>query len=332
MAVVVPIFNVEKYVEEMLNGLLKQTFENFIIFLIDDGSTDNSLSIINNFSRNDSRIHVIKKENGGPGSARNAGLDYIERAGFVFDYIWFCDADDRVDENVIETVVDAMDRKKADYALISVKKFDKVNQICHKASIKKETILNNNDIVRQYFRFGMRWRKEPCSEAFLNNKFFRYHLIKRYRFREDIYRSEDFDYFVKIIPLLERGVLIPDIFYWYRLRKSSLTNALTKTGDLKVCLEHYPTLKIRSRIEQIAMQHKLIRSFYLEVCAAWTYKDKDTINKIQSEFAEFNFLYPFQKSDYKILFFLKYATKLIPIFMMIREYTKRNRTIDNFYD
>lgn len=331
-AIIVPVYNVEKYIEEMINSLINQTFTDFALFLVNDGSTDSCLYKINKYKKRDDRVFIINKKNEGPGSARNAGLDFIENNNIDCDYIWFCDSDDKVDLDALDNVNKGLEKTNADYGLISVKRFDKHNIKLYPASIKNEKKMNNTDIVCQYFRFGLKWRKEPSSEAFLNNKFFKYEKVKNIRFREDIFRAEDFDYFLRVIPLLESGLLLPNIFYWYRLRKSSLTNALKNSGDLKVCLEHYKKLGARSKIEQVAIQHKLIRAFYLEICDLWELGDEKKINLMLSKFSNFKFVYEYKIDDYKVITLLKWLKILLPCFLKFRKCTKSIKSMESYFD
>lgn len=77
LAIIVPVYNVEKYLHECIDSILKQTFTDFDLVLVDDGSTDNSGRICDSYIDVDARIHVIHKSNGGVSSARNAALDYV---------------------------------------------------------------------------------------------------------------------------------------------------------------------------------------------------------------------------------------------------------------
>lgn len=97
VSVIVPVYNVEKYLKNCLNSIVNQTYQNLEIILVDDGSTDKSGEIIASFSETDSRIKVISKENGGISSARNAGLRAARG-----DYLCFVDADDRISSEFVE--------------------------------------------------------------------------------------------------------------------------------------------------------------------------------------------------------------------------------------
>lgn len=97
ISVIVPVYNVEKYVEKCVNSILEQTYDNFELILINDGSTDNSLEVINRLKEKDKRIIIIDKKNGGVSSARNSGMK-IARG----EYLLFIDSDDYLENDYIE--------------------------------------------------------------------------------------------------------------------------------------------------------------------------------------------------------------------------------------
>ena len=99
VSIIVPIYNVEKYIKECIDSIINQTYKNLEIILVDDGSPDCCPKICDEYSKKDKRIKVIHKENGGLSSARNAGLDVAKG-----EYVSFIDSDDVVDEKFIETL------------------------------------------------------------------------------------------------------------------------------------------------------------------------------------------------------------------------------------
>jgi len=97
-SIIVPVYNIEKYICQCVDSILSQTYSNLEIILVNDGSTDNSLSILNDYAKKDARIIIVDKKNGGLSSARNAGIDVC-----MGDYISFIDGDDWVAENMYAT-------------------------------------------------------------------------------------------------------------------------------------------------------------------------------------------------------------------------------------
>ena len=100
ISVVIPIYNVEKYIERCIDSVLNQTYMNLEIILVDDGSPDRCGEICDNYAQIDKRIRVIHKENGGLSSARNAGLRIA-----TGDYISFVDSDDWIEPHMYETLL-----------------------------------------------------------------------------------------------------------------------------------------------------------------------------------------------------------------------------------
>ena len=95
ISIIVPVYNVEKYLKRCIDSILNQSFTDFELILVDDGSTDNSGEIIDEYAIKDERIKVIHKENGGLSSARNVGIEYSKG-----NYIAFVDSDDYINKNM----------------------------------------------------------------------------------------------------------------------------------------------------------------------------------------------------------------------------------------
>lgn len=136
ISIVVPIYNVEKYLPQCVNSLLNQTYKNLEIILVDDGSLDKSGEICDEFSKNDNRIIVIHKENNGLSSARNAGLEIAKG-----DYIGFVDSDDWLDETMYETLLKLITDNDSD---ISCCKFFKT------ADSDEKIPVNDNETIQSF--------------------------------------------------------------------------------------------------------------------------------------------------------------------------------------
>ncbi len=104
ISIIIPVYNAEKYISAALSAALGQTYENIEVIAVDDGSTDSSFKICSDFAACDSRLKLIKKQNGGVSSARNCGLDAAEGK-----YVIFADADDYLTKNAAEILLDAVD-------------------------------------------------------------------------------------------------------------------------------------------------------------------------------------------------------------------------------
>ena len=105
VSVIVPVYNVEKYLERCINSIIQQSYNNLEIILIDDGSTDASGKICDEYKEKDDRIIVIHKENGGLSDARNAGIKI-----FTGEYVTFIDSDDYVSKNMVSNMLDILEK------------------------------------------------------------------------------------------------------------------------------------------------------------------------------------------------------------------------------
>ena len=120
-SIIVPVYNCEQYLEKCLNSLLKQSYKNIEIILINDGSNDNSEKICLNYKKLDSRIKYYKKDNGGVSSARNLGINVCNG-----DYITFLDSDDYLDIDTIEFINNYINKSDIDLIRYGfIKEYDK---------------------------------------------------------------------------------------------------------------------------------------------------------------------------------------------------------------
>ena len=109
LSIIMPVWNVEKYVADTIEAILHQSYSDFELILVDDGSTDSSAEICDRYSKIDTRVNVIHKINGGVSSARNTGLDVAKG-----DLIAFMDSDDLIDREMYEILIKNLDSTNSD--------------------------------------------------------------------------------------------------------------------------------------------------------------------------------------------------------------------------
>ena len=109
LSIIVPVYQAKEYLEKCINSILEQSFVDFELILVDDGSDDGSERICNDYAKKDERVKIIRQENQGVSSARNTGLDYA-----TGKYIAFVDADDWVEKELFEESINAIEKSKAD--------------------------------------------------------------------------------------------------------------------------------------------------------------------------------------------------------------------------
>ena len=112
ISVIIPVYNVEEYLERCLNSVVNQTFKDLEIICVNDGSTDSSGEILQKFARKDARIKIIKRPNGGLSAARNTGLEVMSG-----EYFAFLDSDDWIDLNFYEKLYEKAKEFDADIAM-----------------------------------------------------------------------------------------------------------------------------------------------------------------------------------------------------------------------
>ncbi|MBA1325633.1 glycosyltransferase [Enterococcus faecium] len=115
MSIIVPVYKVEKYLRKCVDSILAQTFTDFEVILVDDGSPDNSGKICDEYAEKDNRVRVIHKENGGLSSARNAGIDVARGK-----YLGFVDSDDYIDEDMYEILYENLKIHDADISSVEL--------------------------------------------------------------------------------------------------------------------------------------------------------------------------------------------------------------------
>ena len=117
LSVIIPIYNVEKYLDRCIKSICNQTYENLEIILVDDGSTDGSPEMCDQYVEKDKRIKVIHKQNGGLSDARNVGLEYA-----TGQYIFFCDSDDYVERDLISECMESISKDSIDILIFAISK------------------------------------------------------------------------------------------------------------------------------------------------------------------------------------------------------------------
>ena len=149
ITVVVPVYNTGELLRECVDSILAQTYKNLEIILVDDGSTDSSGEICDQYSLKDSRISVYHQKNSGQASARNYALS-IARG----EYIGFVDSDDYIAPNMYETMVDSLERNDADIVVCGrLMVRGEVATVAQMFHMDKETVFENSEAVERFFTY-----------------------------------------------------------------------------------------------------------------------------------------------------------------------------------
>lgn len=230
ISVIVPAYNVERYLEKCIDSILAQTFTDYELILIDDGSTDKSGEICDEYLLKNHRIKVLHNANGGVSTARNEG---IRLAGGK--YISFVDADDTVDSDCFEKLILAAAEKDYDFAICGFKKIRKpsknkeavVYQYCYDLTGSIEEFLS---CIPQYIDNAL--LQGPC------NKLFKTQIIKEYNllFPLDMNFGEDTVFVYKYLLHTKNVASIKDCLYNYRQLKSQTLSSRFREDKLDIYL------------------------------------------------------------------------------------------------
>lgn len=221
VSVIIPVYNVENYLRECLNSVIDQSYSNMEILLIDDGSTDNSGKVCDEYAQKDKRIKVIHKENGGVSSARNLGLDIAQG-----EYIAFIDSDDRVHETYIEKLYKKIRAEKADVCL------------CHFSQLINEKLKKIKEPLPNSINIDLK-KKETISffEKYFSCKgiggciwrsLYRAKIVKHYRFSCSLARAEDLLFNLEVLVNCKKVVSLNEWLYEYRINEKSQMSSYNK--------------------------------------------------------------------------------------------------------
>ena len=247
ISIVIPVYNAEKYLEQCLNSIKNQTYKNFEVILVNDGSIDNSESICKSFVEADTRFRYYLKGNGGASSARNFGLDNV-----TGNYITFIDADDWVDENHLEVLINNIKDNNSDMAVSSIKKFDNSNNFYFRVySNEEKYLLNYNKFNRVEFLVILP-KLIPANNSYkvAVSKLFKKELVTDVRFDESIVYGEDLEFFFKIYNNINSISYIDEVTYVYRLHDE---RSSSKFGQLHMEQELSIYKKMYERIEELGL-------------------------------------------------------------------------------
>lgn len=250
ISIIVPVYNVGKYLPQCLDSILSQTFEDWECWLVDDGSIDDSGKICDNYAERDSRFKIIHKSNGGQSSARNVALE--KAAG---KYITFIDSDDWVDRDFLETLRDLLVKNDADVSQTGFSK-DFRGFVRKKPLVNAECVLEGEKIARELL-------KDSSLPSFLWNKMFKREVIDSPFPEGQIY--EDFFVMTKWWPNIKRIAMSPRLTYHYRMRGSSSISMKNAKNLYDFVLGH------QFRAQQL--KDRLPQSFSSDDITAYLYRN-----------------------------------------------------------
>ena len=273
ISIIVPIFNVERFLSRCIESLINQTYKNLEIILIDDGSPDECGIICDDYAKRDERIIVVHQQNAGVSTARNEGLKVA-----CGDYIGFCDPDDWVEPEMYEEMISAIEEMEADIAICGYNYYDQSGSI----DTKREYKVKLNDLVSRHETFKRMSDMPPTIRLGVVNKLFRRSILMNQIFKEGIHSAEDVLFLTEYINKIKKAVIVHKPLYLNTVREGSATHGGLSIQSLfdsysvheamyKSTVELYPDLKHHSQ------------AYFLDVCTLKYIAAKQRINELPAE-------------------------------------------------
>lgn len=274
VSVIVPVYNVEKYLEKCLDSLINQTLEDIEIICVNDGSTDNSLAILQEYQTKDNRIKIITQENKGLSGARNTGMRHV-----TGKYVLFVDSDDWIEIDTLESLFSYSVKFKLDITMYPYKFFHEESLNYEENDSSNLNMFNSSfsncsfgykDILNFLFKIPHNTWNKFYSKSFLDEIDEEFIEGKNY---------EDIDFFFKTIFKTDNiGVYKEKPLYNYRIRKKSICTSGGKySSDI-----FYILTDVKTRINEIGIYNQIKQDFFLYLIVNFKFVYKN-LNKIYAD-------------------------------------------------
>lgn len=239
-SIIIPSYNVESYIQQTIQSVLKQSYCNYEIIIVDDGSSDDTVKIIHNIK--DERIKLIKTKHAGVSAARNVGLKNASG-----DYVVFVDSDDYIEDWILGQIAKKISRKpdvQVFVGMFNITKEDEKLKSCHSERLNKFKINNRSqaDVLEYFYRVRLIftvWRFIVKRDLIINNNLY----------FEDGLLHEDEDWVTRMLLSSDNFQLIEQPFYNYRIHKNSIMQREDKNH---IRLRHDSRYKIAMKFVDMA--------------------------------------------------------------------------------
>lgn len=256
VSIIVPVYNVEKYLSRCIESIIDQSYHCLQIILVDDGSKDKSGEICDHYAKKDSRITVIHQDNKGVSSARNAGINAMSG-----EYFTFVDSDDTLVSDAIETALQHIKEKEADVVLYGWQESDESGAMMKQFSEAEQTIEDKSllldSVLEHYSAFGggYPWNKMWRMVSFSNLE----------RFDENLYYFEDLEWVIRMLIKIKRMCICAESLYVHYNNSDSVSNQKEKE-EFRELGYHHSINKVLDDIEKLpAVLQKFEKKYYIEV-------------------------------------------------------------------
>ena len=265
ISVIIPVYNTAQYLNQCIESVRHQTVENLQIILVDDGATDNSPQMCDEWAKKDSRIQVIHKKNEGLGLTRNAGLNVA-----LGQYVSFLDSDDTLDSNTYERCITRMEELGAKACYFGRKTMDKDGKMHLNPNIPDKLVFRGNEVkaefAKRYFGLLPAEEKVPYIQASSCCVLYKRDIIEENQIRfcsEREYLSEDRFFNLDICKAADCVCILPEDFYNYTYNAGSLTKKRNHTKFARCKLLYQKLAEYTVDFPEIADVQPRIQSLFV---------------------------------------------------------------------
>lgn len=256
ISIIVPIYNVEKYLSRCIESILNQTYKNIELILVDDGSPDNSPQICDHYANTDDRVCVIHQSNAGVSAARNAGLKIAKG-----QYIGFVDPDDWITFDMYEGMLEAIEKNRVDLVICGYDYYDEDGNIDEKRRyvVQDNRIITQKEVMRSFSDMP------PTIRHGVVNKLFSKNLLKEQLFVEGLHSSEDVMFLNEYVMKIQNAVMVHRPYYKNTVRQGSATHGGLNIKSLADSFQAHDKMHLdTTRLYPELQNHSL--AFLLDVC------------------------------------------------------------------
>ncbi len=305
ISVIVPIYKVEKYLNNCIESLVNQEYKNIEIILVDDGSPDNCPRICDDWEKKDKRIIVIHKKNGGLSDARNCGIENAKGA-----YICFVDSDDYVEKRYLSELLKANKDNNTKISQCGIKYIDENNNYLKKKGYEKDIVLSGKEMVKQ--QFGI----HDIENTVAWNRLYDISLFKDLRFPKGKLHEDEYTTYKLLYPQSNISIVSSNL-YCYRQTTNSIMRSAFNMKRLDVLdglKEKIYFFKNKNEVDlyylSVSKYLSSIRFLYSNIKRSYP-NENEKLSHLKSEYRNY---YNISKSYRKYKISTKIKNKLFNIF------------------
>lgn len=254
ISVVIPVYNVAKYLPKCLDSILNQTLKEIEIICINDGSSDKSLEILKKYKKLDERIIIVNQKNNGASSARNNGLNLLKGEYFIS-----LDSDDWIKKDYLEKVYEKAKKNDLDMVISDIIfKYEDEEKIIKDLEIDEIKLITGREYINCFFNInnkGYNWNKLIKSKIIKENKIY---------YNEKIFKQEDVDFILRASYFMNKIGKINQAFYYYRQgdnngsRKVTLKNLIDRKKSYDSLIEFFYMKKEKEIVEMVIREKEIV--------------------------------------------------------------------------